>query len=108
MKPSGCSSQVGLGEAAVDGDEMAGGDGGFGAADEEDGFGAIFGIDGDVGEGALGVEGGSRLRRSSSLAVSSKAMLYFVSEALTRSRGNMVEPLTTVAGLMPLTRSRGA
>ena len=35
-------------------------------------------------------------------------MLYFFSEAMTRSRGNMVEPLTTVAGLMPLTRIFGA
>src|SRR5580704_6596904 len=31
-------------------------------------------------------------------------MLYLASDAFTRSRGNMVEPLTTVAGLIPLTR----
>ena len=34
-------------------------------------------------------------------------MLYLASDAFTRSRGNMVEPLTTVAGLIPLTRTLG-
>jgi hypothetical protein len=61
-----------------------------------------------VGERALGVEGGEQVAQ---LVVGErlfKGMLYLVSEARTRSRGNMVEPLTTVAGLMPLTRTRGA
>src|SRR6201998_3557701 len=34
-------------------------------------------------------------------------MLYLVSDARTRSRGNMVLPLTTVAGLTALTRTFG-
>ena len=42
-----------------------------------------------------------------SVAVSSQGRLYFLRLAMTRSRGNMVEPLTTVAGLMPLTRIMG-
>ena len=38
----------------------------------------------------------------------SKLMLYFFRDAMTRSRGNIVEPRMTVAGLMPLTRTSGA
>ena len=39
---------------------------------------------------------------------SSKGILYFFSEARTRSRPNIVDPFTTVAGLMPFTRTFGA
>jgi hypothetical protein len=35
-------------------------------------------------------------------------MWYFCSDCITRSRGNIVEPETTVAGAMPLTRTNGA
>ena len=35
------------------------------------------------------------------------AMLYFFSDTMTRSRGNIAEPATTVAGAMPLTRTFG-
>ena len=34
-------------------------------------------------------------------------MLYFSSDAITRSRGNIDDPATTVAGAMPLTRTSG-
>src|SRR3954464_6421272 len=34
-------------------------------------------------------------------------MLYFFSETITRSRGNIEEPAMTVAGAMPLTRTKG-
>ena len=102
------SSQIGLHEAAVDGDEVAGGAACVRAGEEQDGLGAVFGVDGLMRECALGVEAaparcGARRRSLDS----SKGRLYFLSEAMTRSRGNIVEPLTTVAGLMPLTRSFG-
>ena len=35
-------------------------------------------------------------------------MLYFASDAITRSRGNMALPCTTVAGATPFTRTSGA
>ncbi|HEX8337119.1 MAG TPA: hypothetical protein VF621_10345 [Pyrinomonadaceae bacterium] len=35
-------------------------------------------------------------------------MSYLVSDAMTRSRGNIVLPLTTVAGATALTRTGGA
>ena len=35
------------------------------------------------------------------------AMPYFCNDATTRSRGNIAEPATTVAGAMPLTRTSG-
>jgi hypothetical protein len=35
-------------------------------------------------------------------------MSYFTSEAITRSRGNMVDPATTVAGASAFTRTSGA
>src|SRR4051794_41235512 len=34
-------------------------------------------------------------------------MLYFFSDTITRSRGNIDEPAMTVAGAMPLTRTKG-
>jgi hypothetical protein len=49
----------------------------------------------------------ARCADSSSPAFSSKTRLYFFRLAITRSRGNMVEPFTTVAGLMALTRILG-
>ena len=36
------------------------------------------------------------------------AGIPYASDAITRSRGNIVEPCTTAAGLMPFTRTRGA
>ena len=38
---------------------------------------------------------------------SEKSILYFCSDCMTRSRGNMVEPATTVAGAIPFTRTCG-
>ena len=78
-----------------------------GAAQEEDRGRAVPWIDRLVGQRPLGVD----LRQQGTQLLigeaSAKGMLYFASEALTRSRGNMVEPLTTVAGLIPLTRTLG-
>src|SRR5215469_14142850 len=47
-------------------------------------------------------------RSSSSVMLCSNGRSYFLSEAITRSRGNIVEPFTTVAGLIPFTRTLGA
>ena len=64
---------------------------------------------GSMGQCALGIE--LREQRSQFFIAGSclrKAMSYFFSEAITRSRGNMVEPLTPSPGLMPFTRTFGA
>jgi hypothetical protein len=61
-------------------------------------FRLILRRDRGLGQRALGVEFASLLRNDSSSSDSSNAIAYFTSDAITRSRGNMVDPATTVAG----------
>lgn len=56
----------------------------------------------------LGVEISEISRNSSVVVDSSNGISYFVSDAITRSRGNIVEPATIVAGARAFTRTSGA
>jgi len=78
------------------------------AGEKQDGGRAILWINRLMSQSALGVE----LREHSAKLIIGGPVVerieYLVSDEMTRSRGNIVEPLTTVAGLIPFTRTFGA
>ena len=80
-----------------------------GDTQQEDRFRLVFRLDRRLSQRSPGIKRGQlRLAAPQSIRASLKAISYLVSEAMTRSRGNMVLPLTTVAGAIAFTRTSGA
>ena len=75
--------------------------------EHEDRLGLIVRLDRRLGERALRVEAGKLVARPDRL-ISLNASPYLPSDAITRSRGNIVLPFTTVAGATAFTRTSGA
>ena len=102
-------AQEGFGQAGVYRDHLPRRQVEAGAGGEVRGFGDGGGRDRDFEQGAAGVEVGQFVAQGfRRLALVEKPMLYLASEAITRSRGNICEPSTTLAGATALTRTLGA
>ncbi len=75
---------------------------------QEHSFRLIFRCDGLLEQRAIGVELRQAVAKRLGESPSLKGMLYLVSDEITRSRGNIVLPFTTVAGATAFTRTSGA
>ena len=76
--------------------------------EQEDRLGLILRLDRRLGQRPLRVEAGQLVAQRLGRLVLAERDPYFASDAITRSRGNIVLPFTTVAGATAFTRTSGA
>ena len=97
-----------LGQAAIHRNHVAGRPPAPAAGEPEDGLRAQFRRDRLVQQRAARVEPRQLVAQIGGAFLLAPLDLYFVSDDTTRSRGNIVDPATTVAGAIAFTRTDGA